>query len=83
MSTASIASRNVSPTFQHDCDCCRFLGSLDGADLYVCKDGYVRRFGNDGPEYGSLGNLAPAGTPYALAAKLVKLGRAPHAYRTR
>jgi len=83
MSTATITDRNVSPTFTHDCEDCLFLGSLDGDDLYVCKDGYTRRFGNDGEQCGSLGSLAPAGTPYAFAAKLAQSGRPPHAYTTK
>jgi len=82
MSIATITARNINPTFAHDCDGCRFLGSLNGEDLYVCADGYIRRFGNEGSEYGSLGDLAPAGTPYAFAAKLAQMNRPPHAYAT-
>lgn len=55
------------PYFTHDCDKCRFRGSLvevatDGSsqvvDVYVCRanedySSIVRRFGNDGPDYAS------------------------------
>lgn len=51
------------PTYEHDCDDCRFLGAhkVDGQtlDLYVCEDGFmgnslIARFGSEGPEYSSL-----------------------------
>jgi len=67
---AKIVTRNVAPRFTHDCDACRFLGNLDGQDLYVCKDGsLIRRTGNEGPDYGSIpGDMPPPkGSPYSLA----------------
>jgi len=65
---------NVSPKFTHDCDACKFLGRLNGEDLYFCPNGgdFVRRFGNEGHEYGSFGSEAPEGTPYAFAKALTK-----------
>lgn len=56
---------------------------LDGEDLYFCpQDGsYVRRFGSEPSENGSLGSLAPAGTPYALAAQLWARASAGGAWR--
>jgi hypothetical protein len=48
------------PLFTHDCDCCRFLGSVNDArreqfvDLYVCRGSVIARFGHDGPEYTSI-----------------------------
>lgn len=57
------------PCFAHDCQDCQFLGRLNGEDLYCCKrDGsYVRRYGHLGSEFGSAGEYAPEGSPYALA----------------
>lgn len=47
----------TSPIYSHDCDCCKFLGSVnhDGKwrDLYACSTSAVIRHGNDGPEYSS------------------------------
>lgn len=69
---AKLQSRNVRPVHKHDCACCRFLGRLNGEDLYYCiRHGeYIRRFGSREPDYGSLGDFTPPGSPYALAAKL-------------
>ena len=84
MKKAILVSRSSKPAFTHDCDACRFLGRLDGADLYYCpNDGsYVRRFGNEPSEYGSLGDWAPEGSPYALAAKLATRRRPPAEWRS-
>lgn len=84
MKKAVLVSRNVKPSHAHDCAACRFLGSLDGEDLYRCaNDGsFVRRFGGEDHENGSLGDLAPQGTPYALAAEILRRGLPPNAYRT-
>ena len=27
------------PKFKHDCQCCTFLGSFEGSDLYHCAQG--------------------------------------------
>lgn len=69
---AKLVRRNVTPVFTHDCEACKFLGRLNGEDLYVCpNDGsYVRRFGNEPSDNGSLGNWTPEGSPYALAREL-------------
>ena len=73
--TARLVRRNVKPVFQHDCDVCRFIGRLDGQDLYLCGGReYVRRFGNSDCENGSLGDFAPPGSPYALTKALVARG---------
>lgn len=51
------------PRYTHDCARCRFLGSVDKYDLYVCPEGTpgqltgIARYGNDGPEYASRGFL--------------------------
>lgn len=94
MKKATLVARNVKPSFEHDCADCTFLGSLDGEDLYHCpKHGeYIRRFGDEGHQYGSLGNLCPEGSPYALAQALlarrnaISSGfarfKAPHAWKT-
>jgi hypothetical protein len=68
-----ISQATVAPKFEHDCEACTFLGRLDGQDLYVCaKHGleYLARFGGEGHQYGSLGDLTPQGTPYAFARAL-------------
>ena len=78
--TAKLVRRNVVPHFAHDCDMCHFLGRLNGADLYVCRGGYIRRFGNEGPDYGTLGDLAPMGTPYAFAKELARRSLPPAEY---
>ena len=85
---AKLVARNVRPRFSHDCECCHFVGQLDGQDLYSCPlDGsFVRRFGHEGPQYGSLpADLLPPGSAYSLASKLVLRvdeGEAPAAWRT-
>jgi hypothetical protein len=53
----TVASPAVAPRFTHDCDKCRFVGGTDGGDWYICGDvhfgdgEYIRRYGNDGPDY--------------------------------
>jgi len=52
-----------------------FLGRLvdrgEMRDLYVTPKGeYLARHGDGEADYGSLGDLAPAGTPYAFAAAI-------------
>jgi hypothetical protein len=51
----------VKPTFTHDCDVCRFLGSEHGHDLYFCPSpggvefgSVVARFGSEGRDYASM-----------------------------
>ena len=76
MRIAKLVSKAVIlPVFEHDCEDCKFLGRVIGSglrhDLYVCKNGeYSARFGSVGHQYGSLGEFAPEGSPYALARKL-------------
>ena len=78
---AKLVSRNVAPIHAHDCGCCRFVGRLDGKDLYIDRDGsYLARYGSEDYEYRSLGDLTPAGSPYALASVLAKRGGAPNEY---
>ncbi len=78
-----VSPAHIAPLFAHDCDRCRFVGRLDGQDLYVCSNGeYARRFGNEGHEYGSLGDMAPEGTPYAFIKALVQRGLPPREYKT-
>lgn len=47
----------MKPKFTHDCEECKFIGRLDGHDCYVHESPsqvtYVKRYGSDGPEYGS------------------------------
>lgn len=79
---AKLISRNVTPKFTHDCDRCRFLGRLNGEDLYVCENGeFSARFGNHGQEYRSLGELTPPGSPYSLALQIARRGIGPNEYR--
>ncbi len=52
------------PVFTHDCDDCRYLGTLatpEGrTDLYICVGGeevgpsVIARFGDEGPDYSSM-----------------------------
>jgi hypothetical protein len=93
---AKLVSRNVKPVHQHDCEKCRFLGTVIGEcgyrqDMYVCVQStytdYISRFGSDGPEYGSTTcsvlPYLPAGTIYHLVAALEKkAGYVPSSYRT-
>lgn len=59
----------LTPRYEHDCERCRFLGTVaapnrgaDGvADLYVCVDvgqtmgpSVVVRYSDDGPDYSSI-----------------------------
>lgn len=75
MKKATLVSTHAVPKFQHDCDNCEFLGSLDGKDLYACKTDrgveYSARFGDEPHQYGSLGSMCPEGSPYALAQALL------------
>ncbi len=87
MRKAIFIKGNVGPVFEHDCDGCRFVGRLNGEDLYACKkaDGtveYLCRFGDEGHENGSLGDLAPPGSPYALARALLAKGGRPAEWRS-
>lgn len=47
------------PMWDHDCDDCKFIGTVLDQDLYVCSQGdaqimtIVARYGNDGPAYTS------------------------------
>lgn len=41
------------PIFNHDCDTCKFLGTYNRRDLYVCDKTLVARFGDEGSEYES------------------------------
>lgn len=45
----------MKPKFQHDCDCCEFLGHFYGHDVYKCKSGSViARHSNELSEYSSM-----------------------------
>jgi hypothetical protein len=84
---AKIVTRNVRPCYSHDCSCCRFLGRLDGQDLYFCpvEGSYLARYGSQGHQMGTLGNLTPEGTPYSLARTLSLRAdtlKVQHGYRT-
>jgi hypothetical protein len=95
MKKATLVARNVKPSHEHDCGACRFLGQLDGSDLYVCEQhiDLVARHGVDG-EYRSVPlGLAMAfhrddGSVYSFAQKLLDRRNAdrrafvPSAYRT-
>jgi len=76
---AKFVSGNVSPRFEHDCDKCKFLGILDGNDLYSCVEGnmgrktYIVRDGNDGPEYRSMPAEAVRHFPDGIAYKLAEI----------
>ncbi len=82
--TARLVARNVAPLYAHDCPECRFVGRLDGQDLYHCpEDGsYVRRFGSEPHENGSVGDFVPEGSAYSLARELVRRGVWGNEYRT-
>jgi len=89
MATASLITRNVSPTLFSWADEAQFLGSLDGEELWVTERGeYLRQVGAEEHQYGTLGCMAPAGTPYAFAKALAGRAKArgaryvPNAYRT-
>lgn len=42
------------PKFVHDCEVCKYIGEVEGHDLYTCVTSIVLRFGDDGPEYNSI-----------------------------
>ena len=54
--TILLAAAGATPRHEHDCDCCRFMGTYDGAecgrkfDLYLCpSEGcLIARWGVDG-----------------------------------
>lgn len=41
------------PKYKHDCNACIFLGHLEGADHYICKDSLIARDSSEGPDYSS------------------------------
>lgn len=85
MAVAKFVRFASAPRFSHDCNKCRFLGTLEHQDLYVCEEGgsktYTRRYGNEDHENGSLPaeavSLLATGDCYKLAEKLDKLKRRP------
>ncbi len=82
MTIAKLVSKaTVAPKFTHDCCKCKFLGRLNGEDLYVCESGeFSRRFSSKDQDSGSLGTFAPPGTPYAFAKALSLRELPPRAY---
>ena len=84
MPVARPLSKSVAaPIFLHDCKACRFLGRINGRDLYFCPNGndYLARFGSKGEEYTSLGNHTPSGSVYNLARKIMAAKVPPRVYR--
>lgn len=57
-------SKTPTPLYTHDCDLCRYLGTVERIqwyDLYVCERSpdagsrsLVARYGDDGPDYTSM-----------------------------
>lgn len=43
------------PQHQHDCGMCRFIGTIDKFDLYICKDTILLRRSDEPSEYWSSG----------------------------
>jgi len=84
MKTAKLVTRRIRPLYRHDCDECRFLGRLDGKDLYCCSrtGDFTARFGSGESQYGSLGTLTPGGSPYSLARQLLDRRLPPNEYMT-
>lgn len=39
------------PRFTHDCDRCKFLGTIKDSDYYVCQSTYIIRDGDEGSNY--------------------------------
>lgn len=44
------------PLYKHDSDCCEYLGTRDGFDVYICVHQvggptYIARYGSEGREY--------------------------------
>lgn len=70
--TARCIVANVAPLLPHDCPRCRFLGRLNGNDLYACGNELVVRFGWEEHEYRCWDSnvAAPEGSEFALAKKL-------------
>lgn len=85
MKKAKLVCKNVKPVHEHDCDNCKFVGRLNGQDLYACVTPrgveYSARYGSDGPQYSSLGSFTPEESPVALAKALHERGLPPHEYR--
>ena len=81
---ARLVARNIKPKFARDCEACLFVGRLDGQDLYLCGgDGsYLRRYGNEESQNGSLGRMAPEGSAYALIRELVRREVLGNEYRS-
>lgn len=67
--TVSNAYRLPDPMWEHDCDCCVYLGTFNNADLYFCPRGIptvISRFSSDGPDYCS-GELIGRGSAFPEA----------------
>lgn len=75
---------------EHDCMHCKFLGSINESDMYVCERGkektYILRDGSEGHDYRSapakMAHLFPEGSEYRLAEKLDNHRRKPAMYYT-
>jgi hypothetical protein len=54
-----MADTGVKPRYAHDCDACRFLGTIDKYDLWYCErcdDGSaIARYSSEPSEYASRG----------------------------
>lgn len=91
MAIAKFVSFVSAPRFQHDCNKCRFLGILNGDDLYTCEGvggkTYILRHGHEDSNNSAMEEHAipyfPEGHPYRLAVKLAELGKPPAMYETR
>lgn len=59
----------LTPKFDHDCDCCQFLGHHKGHDLYACTGTVIARKGSNGPDYVSGLVFATQGTILGEAKK--------------
>lgn len=59
------------PMFKHDCDKCKYLGSLPHGDMYCCTDTVIFRYGSEGEEYVSgldfVDNIAELKIAYKLS----------------
>lgn len=95
-SIAKFVCFSTLPRFQHDCKCCKFLGTLetvpsgDMYDIYACNAGgeksYLLRYGYRAHENRSIpasivSMLPKEGDPYKLAEILEKRDRPPALYR--
>lgn len=51
---AMLAALETMKKFKHNCDSCKFLGTFENHDVYICGNSVVARYGDKCHEYASM-----------------------------